>query len=291
MLRSMTGFGTADGDIGPAHASVEIRSVNHRFFSPSIKLPSVLSRWEADVRETVRARISRGHVSVTVRLDSRTGPSAAIDDDAFAKSVERLRALKERHVLGGDIDVETVLRVPGVVIGAEDNPLVESPDQLLNVVGAAADALARSREAEGGRLGAFVLERLVLVEAAIGRIATRAPARITAHRDKLRANVREIAGGIAVDEHRLAQEVAVLAERLDIGEELDRFRSHLTAFRATLAAATREPVGKRLGFLLQEMLREANTSGSKANDAAMQQDVVALKEELERIREQVENLE
>jgi uncharacterized protein (TIGR00255 family) len=287
----MTGFGTADGDIGPAHASVEIRSVNHRFFSPSIKLPSVLSRWEAEVRETVRARISRGYVSVTVRLDSRTGPSAAIDDAAFAKSVERLRALRERHVLGGDIDVATVLRVPGVVIGAEDNPPVESPDQLLNVVGAAADALVRSREAEGGRLGEFVRERLALVEAAIGRIATRAPARITAHRDKLRANVREIAGGVAVDEQRLAQEVAVLAERLDIGEELDRFCSHLAAFRATLAAATSEPVGKRLGFLLQEMLREANTSGSTANDAAMQQDVVALKEELEQIREQVENLE
>jgi uncharacterized protein (TIGR00255 family) len=129
------------------------------------------------------------------------------------------------------------------------------------------------------------------VSAALDRVATRAPARIAAQRDKLRANVKEIAGAVAVDEQRLALEIAILAERVDVGEELDRFRSHITAFSEALGAADGEPVGKRLGFLMQEMLREANTTGSKANDAPMQKDVVLVKEELERIREQVENLE
>ena len=130
-----------------------------------------------------------------------------------------------------------------------------------------------------------------VVQEALARIASRAPERIVAHREKLRANVQEIAGGVAIDAQRIAQEVAILAERLDVGEELDRFASHIVAFREALRAESAEPVGKRLGFLLQEMLREANTTGSKANDAAMQKDVVIVKEELERIREQVENLE
>jgi uncharacterized protein (TIGR00255 family) len=149
----------------------------------------------------------------------------------------------------------------------------------------------RMREAEGKRMGDVVSDRLNLVETSLARIAARAPDRMIAHRDKLRTNVQTIAAGVAVDEQRLAQEIAILAERLDVGEELDRFRSHITAFRETLRAADGEPVGKRLGFLLQEMLREANTTGSKANDAVIQKDVVIVKEELERIREQVENLE
>ena len=114
---------------------------------------------------------------------------------------------------------------------------------------------------------------------------------MVAHRDRLRANVQELAGAVAVDPQRLAQEIAILADRLDIHEEVDRFHSHLTAFDQALATTNGEPVGKRLGFLLQELLREANTTGSKANDAPMLADVVAIKEELERIREQVENLE
>jgi uncharacterized protein (TIGR00255 family) len=130
-----------------------------------------------------------------------------------------------------------------------------------------------------------------LVEAAVKRLTARAPERMAAQQARMRENVERIAGGVAVDPQRLAQEIAILADRLDVGEELDRFASHAVAFRSALAQQGGEPVGKRLGFLLQELLREANTTGSKANDAPMLQDVVAIKEELERIREQVENLE
>jgi uncharacterized protein (TIGR00255 family) len=147
------------------------------------------------------------------------------------------------------------------------------------------------RAAEGTRLATYVEARLGNVARAVDRIAGRAPDRLIEQRDRLRSAVRELTEGIAVDEQRLAQEIALLADRLDVSEEVSRFHSHLDAFRATLTSAPSDGVGKRLGFLLQEMLREANTTGSKANDAAMLQDVISIKEELERIREQVENLE
>ncbi|HYW31677.1 MAG TPA: DUF1732 domain-containing protein, partial [Gemmatimonas sp.] len=155
----------------------------------------------------------------------------------------------------------------------------------------ALDALSRMRDEEGARLAEILHARLDTIAAALSRIAERAPGRIVAQRDRLRAAVRELADSVAIDEARLAQEIAMLADRLDISEELDRFGSHITAFKSTLADRGSEPVGMRLGFLLQEMLREANTTGSKGADAAILHDVVTVKEELERVREQVENLE
>ncbi|CAN5672307.1 hypothetical protein BH23GEM1_BH23GEM1_11160 [soil metagenome] len=155
----------------------------------------------------------------------------------------------------------------------------------------AAAALTRMREEEGGRLAQSIRERLDVIEGALRRLAARAPARLAEQKARLERAVSDLAGGVAVDPQRLAQEIAIMADRLDVAEELDRFASHLESFRATLDDGGSEPVGKRLSFVLQEMLREANTTGSKANDAAMLAEVVSVKEELERIREQVENLE
>lgn len=182
--------------------------------------------------------------------------------------------------------------MPDVVrsVGAEDDES-GSAEELIGIVSEATAALLAARETEGDRLAVIVRERIVLLSATMDRIAARAPERVAAHRDRLRENVRALLDGHALDEQRLAQEVAVLAERFDVGEEIDRFRTHLAAFLSTLGDAGTGGVGKRLGFLLQELLREANTVGSKGSDAPMQADVVALKEELERIREQVENLE
>ena len=147
------------------------------------------------------------------------------------------------------------------------------------------------RATEGGHLVTYLDERLAVVEGALDRIALRAPQRVLEQRDRLRNAVRELTDGVSVDENRLAQEIAILADRLDVQEELSRFRAHIAAFRGAVASAQADGVGKRLGFLLQEMLREANTTGSKGNDAAIVNDVLQVKEELERIREQVENLE
>jgi len=289
----MTGFGAAEGPVGGSRISVELRSVNHRFFSPSLKLPQAISKWEAEVREQLRQRIARGHVTLSARIVRDESAAAIVDEAKFAAAAAALKALQQRHGLGGDVDVATVLRMPDVLQLTRDDAGLETAtaEEVQAVVESAVAALQTMRAAEGARLAQFISERLALIEQAVARIALRAPERVVAQRDRLRENVEKLAGGIAVDPQRLAQEIAILSDRLDVGEELDRFASHITAFREALGGKSADGVGKRLGFLLQEMLREANTTGSKANDATMLQDVVAIKEELERIREQVENVE
>jgi uncharacterized protein (TIGR00255 family) len=295
MIRSMTGFGAADGEVGGGRVSVEVRSVNHRFFSPSIKLPGALARLEGEVRDALRRGVTRGHVTVSARFERDAEGSVditPIDEARFAAYVGALRGLQQRHGLSDTLDVATILRMPDVFAGATREELpAEAGTQLVTIVDRAVVALLEMRAAEGSRLVTYLDERLAVIEAALGRIAVRAPVRVTEQRDRLRNAVRELADGVLVDETRLAQEIALLADRLDVQEELSRFRAHIAAFRAALRAAQPEGVGKRLGFLLQEMLREANTTGSKGNDAAIVADVLLVKEELERIREQVENLE
>jgi len=287
----MTGFGSAEGEVGGALVAVEVRSVNHRFFNPSIKLPSEFAKWEGEVRDALRRAVSRGHVTLVARI-AREQVEGRIDEARFASYVQQLRELQQRYSLEPTLDVGTILRLPEVLGAREDGaPPEGSAQHLIEIVSRAVAALDTMRVAEGERLRAYVLERLQLIEDAVGRIAARAPTRLVEQRDRLRLAVQELAGGVALDDQRLAQEIALLADRLDVNEEISRFGSHLDAFRDTLRNAPSEGVGKRLGFLLQELLREANTTGSKANDSAILQDVLGIKEELERIREQVENLE
>lgn len=290
MIKSMTGFGSAEGDVGGAHVSVEVRSVNHRFFNPSLKLPSELSKWESEVRETLRKGISRGHVTLMARVDRRESAAGRVNEERFAQYVEQLRRLQTQHGLSSDIDVGAVLRLPDVIDSGESDG-EGTAAELVAIVERAVAALDAMRSAEGARLSVYLSERISNIESAVERIAVRAPVRLAEQRERMRTSIRELADGVAIDEQRLAQEVAVLADRLDVGEEISRFHSHFVAFRTTLASPSPDGVGKRLGFLLQELLREANTTGSKANDAAMLHDVILIKEELERIREQVENLE
>jgi uncharacterized protein (TIGR00255 family) len=294
MIQSMTGYGAADGPFGGGRVAVELRTVNHRFFNPSLKLPSRLQRWEPELREALRRRIARGHVTLVARVEVAGGAGATVDEARAAAYVAQLRGLHERLGLDGGVDLATILRLPEVLrpAGGEDEAAVEGAvDELLAVVERALDELAAMRRAEGARLADELRERVSVMEAAMARIAERAPGRLAEQRDRLRAAVRELTEGVAVDEQRIAQEVAILADRLDVQEEVARFGSHVSAFRSTLETGAADGVGKRLGFLVQELLREANTTGSKANDATIVQNVLLLKEELERIREQVENLE
>ena len=292
MIRSMTGFGAATGRFGAQRVTVELRTVNHRFFNSNIKLPGVMARWEGDVREVLRQAIARGHVSLSARTE-RDAPNEnvpMVDERRFADYVEVVRGLQQRHGLSTEIDVSTILRLPDV-LGSDTRDESGTVEELTAIVQDALTALTRMRDAEGARIEALLEERITIVGRAVDRIAARAPERLVGERERLRESVKELSGGIDVDPQRLAQEIAILADRLDVAEEVDRFRAHVGAFRSALHAQKDGQVGKRLGFLLQEMLREANTTGSKARDATMTHDVVAVKEELERIAEQVENVE
>ena len=292
MISSMTGFGAAEGAIGDARASVEIRTVNHRFFSPNLKLPSAFARWEGEIRELLRQKIARGHVTLTAKVDRDASASGPVIDEArLVHYSVTLKELQKKLALGGEVDLATLLRLPDLIISPTDTADPKAGEALAAIVGKAIDALIAMRQAEGAQLSAFLVERVDAVDARLAQIEKRAPIRLKEHHERVKRTVSELIGGVGVDPQRIAQEVAILADKLDIAEELDRFRSHLNAFRETVRSGTGEPVGKRLGFILQEMVREANTIGSKASDAPILEDVIATKEELERIREQVENLE
>jgi uncharacterized protein (TIGR00255 family) len=289
MINSMTGFGAAEGSAGDTRISVEVRSVNHRFFNPTLKLPNSLSHLEGELREMLRTRVGRGHVTLSIRTETDSSTSIGISEEGFAKALAALRALQAKHGIPDSPDLATILRVPGVV-GHSNAAPEPDPAEVKRVVLLAVDALEQMRSAEGTKLTAFLREHLDLISSALERIARRAPIRLSEQRERLQRSVQEILGAVSSDETRVAQEIAILAERLDITEELNRFGAHMEAFRTTLASPDADGIGKRLGFILQEMLRETNTIGSKANDAPILADIVSVKEELERLREQVENV-
>ena len=291
MISSMTGFGSAEGKVGSVRVSVELRTVNHRFFNPSIKLPAAFSKWEGDVRELLRQRIARGHVALTARVDRDNAPGGGINERRFGEYVGILRGLQQKYELSAELDAATILSLPDVVDSLSKEEDEGTSEDLLAIVDRATSTLRTMRSEEGARLAGFLNERITLVAGCVDRIADRAPIRLTEHGARLKKSVRELAGANNVDPQRLAQEVAILADRMDISEEIDRFRAHIDAFCSSISDGGNEAVGKRLGFLLQEMVREANTMGSKASDAPILADVVGIKEELERIREQVENVE
>ena len=287
----MTGFGSGDSTVGNSRIAVEIRSVNHRFFSPSIKTPSGLARLEVDIREALRQRVTRGHVTASVRIgtDGEAGPK--IDAARIAAYAEQLAAIQQQLGTSGPVSLDVLLRLPQVVTTDDVPVTADRPEDILAVVRQALDAMDEMRSAEGRKLTAIILDRLIAIESAMARVAARAPKRVVEQRDRLRKAVVALMDGALPDEARIAQEIAILADRLDVEEEIARFATHISAFRATLETPPADGVGKRLGFLLQELLREANTTGSKANDGAIITEVLAIKEDLERIREQVENLE
>jgi uncharacterized protein (TIGR00255 family) len=237
MIRSMTGFGSAEGQVGGAQVAVEVRSVNHRFFNPSIKLPSEFARFEGDVREALRRAVSRGHVTLFARIARDQAPGR-IDESRFAAYVQQLRDLQQRYGLDPALDVGTILRLPDVLgTQGEASEVVGNASELVEIVSRAVAAMDAMRVAEGARLCAYIEERLQLIADSVERIATRAPQRLVEQRDRLRQAVQELAGGVALDEQRVAQEIAILADRLDVSEEVARFRSHLEAFRGTLRNA------------------------------------------------------
>lgn len=291
MLKSMTGYGVAEGPVGDGEIGVEIRTVNHKHFNAQFRMPGALQPYESDIKSRVRGRIERGHAAVSVRWTEEPArpPEITVDLERARAVMKALVELKQGLDLGGEVDLGFLARQPDVLTPVQSDDAPVELDAVMAVVDEAVDQVVAAREREGAELGRDLEARLSDIEQALATIEGRAPERLVHERDRLRTAVAELLDGHRLDEDRLAQEIALMADRMDITEEIVRLRTHLGAFRETLTLGS--PAGRRLGFLGQEMLREINTIGSKANDADITQHVIHMKGDVEKIREQVENIE
>ncbi|HHV30071.1 YicC/YloC family endoribonuclease [Acetivibrio mesophilus] len=295
MIRSMTGFGRGKSQADGREFLVEIKTVNHRYCDIYIKLPRQISFLEEKVREVVGKSVSRGKVDVFISYDdfSEESKNILIDEGlarTYIKSVEHLR---DKYGLKDDISVSLIAKFPDIL-------KVEKSEQdedkiwglLSEALSHALDALINMRQVEGEGLRNDLLERADVIEKVVQEISIRAPEVVKEYKCKLENRIKEILEQQVIDENRMAMEVAIFADRCNIDEELVRLGSHINQLRQTLNnTQSDQPVGRKLDFLLQEMNREINTIGSKANDLSITQNVVEIKSELEKIREQIQNIE
>ncbi len=296
MILSMTGFGRASLRLGSLGLEVEVRSVNHRHLDARVRVPRILSACEADLRARIQQKVDRGRIDLTIATTDDSSVSARVEfDKGTAAEYGRVaRELCSVDGVEGSLTVDTLINLPGVTRLVEPEfPAEQLLDALLGGVDQALDALVAMRAAEGKAIERDLMCRLDRVEALADSICSRSGLVGDAVRERLKKRSEQLGleTGL-VDESRLHQEIVIAADRLDVTEELVRLRSHIEQFREIVqAAGVGAPVGRRLDFLLQEFVRETNTIGSKGGDAPIAHDVVELKAELERIREQVQNIE
>lgn len=293
MLRSMTGFGSAAGCVEGVQFTVEVRSVNNRYLKPVIKLPEYWASAEAEVESLLRRQINRGTVTLNVRVKLPDEQAAhRVNTAALASYIEQLKVLEVDANPTMRIDLAALLALPGV---CEPPPIEDLCQQtkagLMKLVEQALADLARMRSREGGALGKELKAHCKLLLKQAGVVNQKAPKVVEDYRDRLTARIGELTGtGTAgVDPGVLAREVALFAERCDVTEELARLKSHVEQFLS--AADSPEPAGRKLDFIAQELLREANTIASKANDAEVARAAVEMKTAIDRIKEQVQNIE
>lgn len=288
----MTGYGKGTYNDGELELTCEMKTVNNRYLDISMKAPRIFAAYEETAKGIVREKLTRGHADVFISFkDKREKPTALTADLALAASyIEAANALKEKFpTLPDDITVSTVLRYPEVLKQEETQSLDETLIAALKTaLGAALDNLNQMRLAEGEKLKEDMLTRMQVIENLVEQISARAPLVAEEYRQKLTARVKEYLDGAAIDENRLLTEVAVFADKSNIDEELTRLRSHIQQFRAICKEGV---VGRKLDFLVQEFNREANTTCSKSNDVEITRLGLALKNEIEKVREQVQNLE
>lgn len=295
----MTGFGSASTTAGGLDLSLELRSVNSRHLKIHFRLPPGAERWEESLREVIGARVRRGHVDVTMRIGglgegAEGGVTGAyrLDEVRAEAYLDALRALKEKWGLEGEVDVGMIARCDRLLLEVATDPVEAVPEAALrSLAEEAAHQLVEMRLREGERLAADLLGRVEALEAGLAAVQDLTPARLERETERLRRSIRELTDDIEVDPDRIAREIAFIADKWDISEEVVRARAHLEAYRELVDAPDEEPVGKRLSFLGQELLREVNTIGSKANDATIARTVIEMKNELESLREQNENVE
>lgn len=292
MIRSMTGYGRSDATGKEGSFTVEIRSVNNRYIDIQVKTPRSLAGLEPRIKKALQDHFSRGRfdVFITRNGEGERAMRLAVNESLAAQYIEIVNDLKKRFDLAGNVDVSLIAGVPDLITAVDAK---EDLDTLWQRIAAglnrAIESLDGMRADEGAALGRDITDRLGTVERLAGEVRQRSPLTVENVRKRLTESVARVLAE-QPDPQRIAQEIAILAERMDGSEELTRLDSHLRQFRSLLARAD-EAVGRKLDFLLQEMGREANTIASKAMDADISHFVVDIKAELEKIREQVQNIE
>ena len=293
MIRSMTGYGSATVTRGRGTVTVEARAVNSRGLKVVVKAPPGGERWEGDLRALAEARARRGRLDLFVRVENMPDAGSMTLDEARVREVlDACARLRDDFGVSGEPDMASLLRVGGIFrkAGGEGTEFEPDPNDVKQAAADALDLLLEMRDREGARLEVDLRGRLAGIRSAVDGAEALAPERLERERRRLRDAVDGLVGK-SLDEDRLTREIALIADRWEISEELVRARSHVEAFEEFLEAPADEPVGRRLGFLVQELQREVNTLGAKANDPRISRLVVEAKNEIERLREQVENVE
>ena len=292
MVKSMTGYGRAREMRNGRDITVEVRSVNNRYLDCTVKMPRAYIFAEDRMKARVQQAISRGKVDVFVTIDASAADAAvvAVNEPLARGYYDALTRLKTMFDLSGDITPEVLAKFPDVlaVTKAEEDVEAIAAD-ICAVLDDALAAYNAMRAVEGEKLAADVAGRITTIEAVVGKVEERSPQTVAAYRQRLEAKMQEVLQSTTIDESRILTEAAIFADKIAVDEETVRLRSHIAQLQAMLVSG--EPVGRKLDFLIQEVNRESNTIGSKCNDLTIAQDVVNMKAEVEKIREQVQNME
>ena len=292
MIRSMTGYGSAEIEKNGHRLSAEIRSVNHRFCEVSMRGPKMVLAFEDQVRQLIAERFSRGkfNLSISWAGAGEQGDVLKLNEGVADRYFALMETLRTRFGLKGDIDLRTLATLPDLFTWESAHISDEETwDMLKRLIGKVCDSMNSMKDREGAALAADLDKRLDLIRTQLELVSERAPLRPQEAKDKMLSRIKPLLDDVEMDPIRIAQEVAMLADRLDCTEECVRLSAHLDQFRHLIEGP--EMAGRKLNFLLQEMNREANTIGSKANDVSIAHAVIIMKEEVERIREQVQNVE
>ena len=287
----MTGYGRGQSTSNGTKFCAELNSVNRKQSEVMVNLPREFAALEPALREAVNARISRGRVNVTISFEAISAPSKAALDTVLAKHYyQAMLDLQKELNAGGEVSIETVLRAPGVLRATEDHiPTEDAWTPLQAALSDGLDELIAMREKEGKALAKDLIKRLKLVRESLRKIAELQPAVVGKYRQALLERIQKAGIDVPLDDDRLAKEIVIFADKSDVSEELTRLEIHLAQFAHNLRKT--EPVGRTLDFMIQEIYREFNTLGAKANDVAISQLVVTCKAEMEKIREQIQNIE
>ena len=294
IAKSMTAYGRSTGNVNGKNITVEIKSVNSRYFDPSIKITRSYSFLEEKIKNYIQSRISRGKVDFWLGIEvvENVGCNITLDKAYAASYLKALEELRDEFSLRDDISVMRVAANRDIFVFTQPEEDMEKTwEEVLPFVNEALDRFSEMRMKEGANLVADLREKKSNIEKIVAQIASKSAVCVVTHREKLENRIKQILEGyqVTIDEQRILTESAIFADKIAIDEELVRLASHFTAFDEILSSD--EPIGRKLDFLVQEMNRETNTIGSKCNDAEIAHWVVDIKCEIEKIREQVQNLE